>query len=134
MMYAPMTPLMAPVADIDLELPPSHRAVAEEIRRRLHSPVDPLPVIQLLGSDPVSKEHLAVRTAAGLGLSLYRMSADVVPAQWDDLGNLARFHRRPVEYKYLTRILHPGIEVSQALLLLVKRKTADHAAFTNHCL
>lgn len=86
--------LMTPVADTELELPPSHRALADEIARLLHPELQRLPMIQLLGSDGPSKEHLAACTAADFGLSLYRMPVEVLPTQWDELENLARLWRR----------------------------------------
>jgi hypothetical protein len=78
----------------EVELPASQRALAEDILRRLQPGADGLPVVQLLGSDGDTKEHIAGHVAAALGLSLYRASTAVLPNQWDELETLARLWHR----------------------------------------
>ena len=83
-------------ADPEAALPPSQRAVATEIVRRLElaAPGGRLPVLQLLGSDPPSKQLVAWHAAAALGLRPYRLAAELIPAQGADLEALARLVQR----------------------------------------
>ena len=56
--------------------------------------MQPLPVIQLLGSDAPSKQHIAQRVADALGLRLYRLPSELLPAHAADLELLARLAER----------------------------------------
>ncbi|HEV8580954.1 MAG TPA: AAA family ATPase [Thermoanaerobaculia bacterium] len=93
-----LAPLLLPLepADLEMDLPPSQRAVAEEIVRRLESAGNGqrLPVVQLLGPDTPSKQLVAWHAAAALGLRPYRLAADLLPPQVADLETLARLVQR----------------------------------------
>jgi hypothetical protein len=93
-----LAPLLLPLepSDPEVELPPSQRAVAEEIVRRLENatPGGRLPVIQLLGPDAPSKQLIAWHATAALGLRSYRLAADLLPTQVADLETLARLVQR----------------------------------------
>lgn len=58
------------------------------------TPATQLPVINLLGSDQASKQSIASRTAAALGLHLYRLPAELLPRQAAELETLARLWQR----------------------------------------
>jgi hypothetical protein len=51
-------------------------------------------VIQLVGSDPASKQLVATRAATALGLRLYRLPVAAAPAASGELENLARLWQR----------------------------------------
>lgn len=93
-----LAPLLSPMrASLDGEaLPPSHQRIAETILRRLRQTgvTEPLPVIQLLGTDASSKQHVAHRVASALGLRLYRLPSEMMPAHAADLESLARLAER----------------------------------------
>ena len=77
-------------------LPPSQEAVAASIVRSLQQPSErgKLPIIQLVGPDAVSKQLIATRTAASLGLTLFRLPAESLPAQIGEVETLARLWER----------------------------------------
>lgn len=54
----------------------------------------PLPVVQLVGADPISKQLVAAHTAAQLGRRLYRLPVESLPAAPADLEFLARLWQR----------------------------------------
>jgi ATPase family associated with various cellular activities (AAA)/Winged helix domain, variant len=89
-----LAPLFVPldVAEPQVELPPSQQCVADQIVQRLHqaAPTGHLPVVQLLGRDPASKQLIAWRVATSLGLRLYRLPAEAMPAHAAELEALAR--------------------------------------------
>jgi hypothetical protein len=93
-----LAPLLLPLEppDLDVDLPPSQKAAAEEIVRRLEQTPSGqrLPVIQLLGPDAPSKQLIAWHASAALGLRLYRLPAELMPAQVADLETLARLVQR----------------------------------------
>jgi hypothetical protein len=76
------------------DLPPSHRAIAEEILRVLERDRPEAKPIQLLGRDAESKQLIAAAAAHELGLRLYRLAADQLPQQPADLETLARLWQR----------------------------------------
>jgi hypothetical protein len=77
------------------DLPQSQRDVAERIALswRAAGPGH-VPVVQLIGSDRVSKQVIAAHAAAAIGRRLYTMNADAVPAQNADPELLARLWQR----------------------------------------
>jgi hypothetical protein len=77
-------------------LPPSQQATAEAIVRHLKQSAEAyrLPVIQLLGSDGSSKQLVAEHAAASFGRRLYRLPAELLPAQASELETLARLWQR----------------------------------------
>jgi hypothetical protein len=69
-------------------LPPSQRAVAQQILDAFGR--DDSRPVQLLGRDSDSKQLIARAVAQARGMSLYRMPADMLPAQAADLETLIR--------------------------------------------
>jgi hypothetical protein len=87
----PMTPLEGIASH---GLPPSQRRIVDAILRSLHQPRRAAPVIQLVGPDAASKHLIAQHVVAALGLRLYRLPAEMIPAQGGDLETLARLAER----------------------------------------
>ncbi|MBD2102590.1 ATP-binding protein [Leptolyngbya sp. FACHB-261] len=79
-----------------LPLPPSQLAIVREIVDHLRqaAPNQPLPVLQLLGADPASKQLIAWQTCTELGLHPYRLPVELLPAQASDLELLSRLWQR----------------------------------------
>ena len=77
-------------------LPQSQQAVVDEIIRSWQRALGdmPLPMVQLLGPDPISKLLVAARAAAMLGRHVYRLAAESLPASLNDLELLARLWHR----------------------------------------
>jgi hypothetical protein len=76
-------------------LPPSQRAVAERVARRLEqADPDGWPLVQLLGSDALSKLLVASQIAGDLGRRLYRLPVDYLPSGAGELDGLARLWQR----------------------------------------
>jgi hypothetical protein len=91
-----LTPFVSPLgdsADID-SLPPSQREVANAVLRALERDQPHLQPIQLLGRDPESKRHVACAVAQRLGLTIYRLAAELLPTQAADLETLVRLWQR----------------------------------------
>jgi hypothetical protein len=90
---------LPPPADEEAEaaaLPPSHQAAVGAILERLqHTAAGRrLPAVQLVGPDRASKQDVAGHVAASLGLRLYRLPAELIPAQAGELDTLARLMQR----------------------------------------
>jgi hypothetical protein len=108
-----ISPLDATLALPD-SLPASQEVVAGQIVQHWQRMPgnSTLPVIQLLGPDPISKQLIAARAAAALGRHVYRLAADTLPAQGSDLETLAPMAARkhPAAagsvYRRAGRILH----------------------------
>jgi hypothetical protein len=77
-------------------LPPSQQEVVDEIIQHWQrAPRNaPLPIVELLGPEPISKQLIAAGVATTLGRYLYRLSAESLPAQANDLETLARLWQR----------------------------------------
>jgi hypothetical protein len=90
-----IAPFVAPFGeDVHEELPPSQAVVVEDILHALDRDQPLLLPIQLLGRDSESKQVVALAAAHRLGLTAYRMPADLLPAQPADLETLARLWQR----------------------------------------
>ncbi len=92
-----LAPLVSrlPSVDPNLALPPSQEALVNQIVRHAQAvESSALPVIQLLGSDPVSKQLVASRAADRMGLYLYKLPAALLPQQPAELETLARLWHR----------------------------------------
>ena len=77
-------------------LPPSQQAAVDNIiqywQRAAHDTA--LPIVQLLGSDSISKQLVAAHAAAALGRHVYRLAAESLPPQAGELETLARLWQR----------------------------------------
>ena len=79
------------------DLPPSQQLIVEQIVRSWRQSVaasSTLPVIQLPGADVPSKQAVAYQAAASLGHHLYRVPAELLPAQSSDIELFARLWQR----------------------------------------
>ena len=93
-----LIPLFMPL-DVDALsaiLPPSQQRVAQTIVHQLRqtAAAQRLPAVQLLGADGLSKQLIAWHVATALGLRLYRLPAELLPAQATELETLARLLER----------------------------------------
>ncbi len=93
-----LAPLLLPLAVSVSEktLPPSQEAIVDRLRRSLQQadPTSPLPLVQLVGSDAASQQLMAQQVATSLGLRLYRLPVELLPAQTRELDILARLWQR----------------------------------------
>ena len=91
-----LAPLLIPIeAEEALTLPPSQQASADAIVRRIRqTPGARFPLINVVGTDAASKQLVAARAAAALDLHLYRLPAELLPAQAAELETLARLAQR----------------------------------------
>jgi ATPase family associated with various cellular activities (AAA) len=93
-----LTPLLVSLDELGASgsPPPSQATVVERIVRDLArtDPAEPLPVVQLIGADPPSKQLIAWRAADMLGLRLYRLPSELLPGDAAELERLTRLWRR----------------------------------------
>jgi hypothetical protein len=89
-----LMPLLAPLTDTVDDLPPSQQLQADFIVQHLRAAPHGLPVVHLLGADSPSKRSIVKRAAQELGVSVYRLAADILPAAWAELETLARLYQR----------------------------------------
>ncbi len=93
-----LTPFLMPLqpSSSGLPLPESQEQAAATIVRKLQSRRETphLPVVQLPGSDSASKQLIAWHVVTALGLRLYRLPAEWLPANAAELDTLARFINR----------------------------------------
>ncbi len=95
-----LAPLLVPItrngAGLTIPLPPSQQKSVETITRKIEltAKTEGLPIFHLLGSDASSKQLIARHAAATLGLHLYRLPAEWLPAHASELETLARFLSR----------------------------------------
>lgn len=89
-----LIPLLAPLTDTVDELPPSQQRQADTIVQHVRTASHGLPVVHLLGADSASKRSIVKHAAQELGVSVYRLTADMVPTAWAELETLARLYQR----------------------------------------
>jgi hypothetical protein len=79
-----------------VELAPSQKAVVDTIllRWQQRAEMGRIPVVQLLGSDPISKQLIAQQAAATLGRRLYRLPVEMLPVAPSELEAFARLWQR----------------------------------------
>lgn len=89
-----LTPLLTALPSATL--PPSQQAIADQLLDSLHHvpPGEPLPLVQLLGSDSVSKQAIAQAIATAFGAQAYRLSAELLPAAVGEQETLLRLWQR----------------------------------------
>jgi hypothetical protein len=89
-----LTPL--PAATQSGALPPSQKGAAHTMLHRLQlaSGWGNPPLVQLAGPDSESKQLVAARVGAELNLNVYRLPVGLLPAQVNELDNLARLWER----------------------------------------
>jgi hypothetical protein len=93
-----VAPFLAPVEleGDSAELAPSQETMVTTIVRHWQHAVEsgPLPVVQLLGADPLSKQLVAHHAAATLLRNLCRLPVELLPAAPAELETLVRLWRR----------------------------------------
>lgn len=93
-----LAPLLMPlqIANSKIGLPPSQQNAVDTIvsQLKLIFGNHPLPSIQLLGPDSASKQLVASHAAAALGLHLYRLPAELLPTDVQEMETLARLWER----------------------------------------
>jgi len=90
-----LTPLLVPFdAAPDHALSPSQLAGCEKIEQTLRLSGGMPPTLQLVGSDPLSKQIVAQQAALALNLNLYRLPVELLPQQAAELETLARLWQR----------------------------------------
>lgn len=75
-------------------LPPSQQVAVQTVMDALEQSNWETPVIQLVGSDAISKQLVAQRVATLLNLMLYRLPVELLPSQASELETLARLWYR----------------------------------------
>jgi ATPase family protein associated with various cellular activities (AAA)/winged helix domain-containing protein len=90
-----LTGLLDPMP-AEAALVPSHAALAQRIATSWSSPAGPHPVIQLCGADPLAKRSIAATGCAMLGLRLFALMAENLPAGAVELDSLLRLWQREV--------------------------------------
>jgi hypothetical protein len=88
---APLLTVLTPAT-----LPPSQQAVVDGLVDTLRRVPEgePLPALQLIGSDSVSKQAIASRVATLLGARAYRLAADLLPTTMTEQETLLRLWQR----------------------------------------
>jgi len=91
-----LTSLLSPLPEVGDDVPASQREVTElALRQWRAASVDrPPPAIQLLGTDPASKQIVAGLICAALGRRPMRLDAGLLPGAPADLESLARLWQR----------------------------------------
>jgi AAA+ superfamily predicted ATPase len=89
-----LMPLLAPLSNTADDLPPSQQQQTDSIVQHMHTASRGLPVVHLLGADSASKRSIAKCAAQELGVSVYRLAADMLPTSWAELEMLARLYQR----------------------------------------
>ncbi|MCP5099050.1 MAG: ATP-binding protein [Chloroflexi bacterium] len=92
-----LEPLLAPFeAELMMHLPPSQESAAHMVTSYLQrsSSNNAPPVVQLVGSDALSKQLVAQRAAILLDFQLYRLPIELLPTQVDDLETMSRLWQR----------------------------------------
>ncbi|MES9991920.1 MAG: ATP-binding protein [Candidatus Thiodiazotropha sp.] len=92
-----LTPLLVPFdAAPHQALSPSQQAAAERVVQclQLASANGTTLPVQLVGSDPLSKQLVAQQASQALNLNLYRLPVELLPQQAADLESLARLWQR----------------------------------------
>ncbi|MGB3838084.1 MAG: ATP-binding protein [Rhodanobacter sp.] len=117
-----LTPLLTALPPATL--PPSQQAIADQLLDSLHHvpPGEPLPVVQLLGSDSVSKQAIAQTIAAAFGAQAYRLSAELLPAAVGEQETLLRLWQRESQLLPLALYLDAGeLEGAETAATAVRR-------------
>jgi hypothetical protein len=126
-----LTPLLAALPPATL--PPSQQAIADQLLDSLRHvpPGEPLPLVQLLGSDSVSKQAIAQAVAAAFGAQAYRLSAELLPAAAGEQETLLRLWQRESQLLPLALYLDAAeVERGDAAAAWVKRFLARTGGLT----
>ncbi|MDN5940295.1 MAG: ATP-binding protein [Nitrospira sp.] len=111
--------LLAPLTETVDDLPASQQRQADTIVQHVRNASHGLPVVHLLGADSASKRSIVKRVAQELGVSAYRLAADMLPATFAELETLARLYQR--ESQLLPMALYLDAQDSDKELPAVNR-------------
>jgi hypothetical protein len=90
-----LTPFLVPFdVPVSSSLPSSQEAGVDRIAEIIRGSGERIPLIQLAGIDPRSKQLVARRAADRLGLNLYRLPASSLPSDTGDLETMVRLWHR----------------------------------------
>ncbi len=89
-----LKPWLIPMTGPAEVLPSSQQQQAENIIRYIQAAAHAWPIVNLLGADSASKRAIVKQAAQALGLNVYRLSAEVLPASWRELETFARLYQR----------------------------------------
>ncbi|WP_396957641.1 ATP-binding protein [Nitrosomonas sp.] len=89
-----LAPMLTPLAGIAGDLPPSQQQQVDTIIQYLQTTGHSLPIVHLLGIDSASKQLIAQQTAQALGLTVYRLPAEVLMSVGNELETLSRLYQR----------------------------------------
>lgn len=89
-----LMPLLTPLTETADDLPPSQQQQVDTIVQHVRTASHGLPVIHLLGADSASKRSIVKRVGQELGVSVYRLAADMLPPAFSELETLARLYQR----------------------------------------
>jgi hypothetical protein len=119
-----LAPIVSPLPEADVDIPPSQKDSADNIARQLRAigSSEVPPAVQLLGTDSKSKQIVAAIACSALGLKPYRLDWSVLPAAPAELESLARLWQRE---SLLLRV---------ALLIDTEGADGNHAAAVDHLL
>lgn len=105
-----MVPLEGEGAQVPL--PPSQRQAVDAIAHHLKTQANRVPLVQLVGPDPVSQQLIAQQATADLGLHLYRLPVALLPSQTSELDLLGRLWQR--ESQLLPILLYLDAHAAEA--------------------
>ncbi|HJV48383.1 MAG TPA: ATP-binding protein [Geothrix sp.] len=85
---------LQPLEGSEAELPPSHQGSVDRILDLLKRSDPAASLVQLPGPHGPSKQQVAARVAAALGLQLHRLPGEAIPSQPGDLDTFVRLWQR----------------------------------------
>lgn len=119
-----LAPYMVAVAAPADGLPPSQAAMADAVAARidLNASAAAIPLVQLAGNDRASKLTVAGAAARQMGLELYRMAADSLPATLPEQDTLLRLWQRECVLMPVALLVDAsGMEPAHALARALQR-------------
>lgn len=131
-----LAPLLTEVDITDMDLPPSQQTIAESVLREIQYSAASisarrLPLIELTGIDNLSKQFVAAKVAGALGLQLYRLPAELLPANASELETLARLWQRELSLKPVALYLDAReLNAETNSIALVQRFSAQCTGLT----
>jgi AAA+ superfamily predicted ATPase len=131
-----LAPLITEIEVPAMDLPPSQQTIAEAILREIQYSAASisarrLPLIELTGIDSLSKQFIAAKIAGALGLQLYRLPAEVLPANAAELETLARLWQRELLLKPVALYLDAReLNAETSSIALMQRFSAQCTGLT----
>ena len=126
-----LAPLLTPLASS--ALPPSQQAVADRVLESLRHvpPGQPLPLVQLLGTDSASKQAIACAVADAFDAQVYRWPAELVPHGVAEQETLVRLWLREAQLQPVGLYLDASdVDHGDAASAPIRRFLARHGGLT----